>query len=66
MAGLVKWCQDNNLFLKINKPKEMIVDVDDRAERAALMPALVRPEQREGVHSDSSFTSLMLAPDLTT
>jgi len=62
-ADLVSWCEDNNLTLKTDKTKEMIVDM--RKERRPHQPLFIRELAVERV-STFNYLGVHISEDLTT
>ena len=48
VKGLVSWCNDNFLCLKVSRTKEMVIDL--RRNAPALNPLVLKGEQVEFVH----------------
>ena len=61
VAGLVKWCQDNNLSLNVSKIKEMIADPRTRREQH---PSLHIAEPEVERLSTFKFHSVHISPEM--
>uniref|UniRef100_A0A3B3SI74 Reverse transcriptase domain-containing protein n=1 Tax=Paramormyrops kingsleyae TaxID=1676925 RepID=A0A3B3SI74_9TELE len=62
VAGLVSWCEDNNLTLNTDKTKEMIVDMGKT--RSPRLPLFIRELEVERV-SSFKYLGIYICEDLT-